>query len=132
VFRRQRRALEELARVLHRLARFVGVEVHDVVGVHEAHEEAPGRTRVREGPPLAPQPGDRTARDQVVELVPAEVVADEVAGGGIIGKPVFLHLLREQPGRVVRIEILVQMPLALVRPVVADLAEHVTDRGNFG
>src|SRR5262249_16873504 len=93
---------------------------------------SPGRARVRERPPLAAQPRDRTAADQVVELISAQVMADEIAGGGIVGEAVFLHLLREQLGRLVRIECPVEMPLALVRRVVAGLAEDVADRGDLG
>src|SRR5262249_26493643 len=84
VIRRGRRVFQQLPRILDFLPGAVSVEVHDVVRVHEADEEAPRLALVRERPAHSAKPGDRAAGDQVIELVAAERVADEIAGPDVI------------------------------------------------
>lgn len=76
---------------------------------------------------LAAQPGDRARGYQIVKEISAEGMADEVARRIEIGKSVFLHLLGQQPIRMRPVELSVEMPFALVRRVIAGIAQHMAD-----
>ena len=97
MFRRPRRMHHQASGVLYALARRVGVEVHDVVRVHEADAERPGLALVGQHPAVAAQPRHGTATDHVVEGVAALRVGQHVAGPDEIREPIGLHLRREQP-----------------------------------
>jgi hypothetical protein len=106
------------------------------VRVHEVHGEEPRLALRREIATLAAQPARRHRRDHAVVQIAAARVRDDVADPVVIGEAVLLHLLREDLRRraelVDRLELFREMPLALVRGVVARVAQHVADRADVG
>ena len=116
------------AAVLHALARRIGVEVHDVVRIDEAHRHAPRLALVRQRPARGAQPVDGAAGGEMVEAVAPQRMADQVAGREIVGEAVSLHLRRHERADLARVGRLAEMPLALVGRVVAGLAQHVPQR----
>lgn len=80
---------------------------------------------------MRPQPVDRAARSDLVETVPAERMANEVARREIIREAVFLHFRRHELRDRGGFELARQMPLALVSGVVAGLPQHMAERRNL-
>ena len=115
----------QLAGVLELFAGRVGVEVHDVVRVYEAHVHAPRLAVIAQRPALRAQPVDGAASRDVVEAVAAQRVADQVSGREIVGKSVFLHVRGHESVDRIGVEVPAQVPLALVGGVVACLAQHL-------
>ena len=117
----------QLAAVLHAFAGRVGVEVHDIVRIDEAHRHAPRLALVRQRPPRGAQPVDGAAGGEMVEAVAAQRMADQVARREVVGKAVSLHLGRHERADLARVGRLAEMPLALVGGVIPGLAQHMPE-----
>jgi hypothetical protein len=106
------------------------------VRIDEVHREEPRLALGGEVLAAAAQPAHaHRGRDLVVQ-VPAAVVRDDVADAHVVAEAVGLHLLREDLRRraelVDRLELLRQVPLALVGGVVPGVAQQVADRADVG
>ena len=126
-----------LDRLPRRLAGRVGVHPHDVVRIDQVDREIPGLTLVGHRPALGFQPLDRLRRHDLVVLVAALGAFDEVAGSGVVVETVVaVHHGLEQRldvvGPVLRRHGAVQVPLALVGGVVAELAQDLADGRQLG
>ena len=119
---------EHVPRLRH-LAGPVGVEEHDVVRIHEVDGEKPWLPLRRQLLAAAAQPARAHRRRDAVVQVAAAVVGDDVADAEVVAEPVRLHLAREDLCRraelVDGLELLGQVPLALVGGVVAGVAQEV-------
>ena len=126
------RDVGEAALCLDRRAWRIGVVEHHVVRIHQVDREEPRLAFRRQFAPLAAQPASGHGGDDAVVQVAALGVGDDVADAEVVGEAVGLHLLGEDLGRaaelVDRLELLGQVPLALVGGVVAGLAQHVAHR----
>jgi hypothetical protein len=114
---------------LHRLAGSVGVQEHDVVRVDQVHRKEPRLSLSGELGAAAPQPAHSHLGDDPVGEVAAKGVGDDVPHSEVVAEPVRLHLPGEEllrsPELVDGLELLGQVPLALVGGVVAGLAQQV-------
>ena len=129
MLRGARRMHHQATGVLNLLARRIGVEVHDVVRVHEAHEERPGFALIGQRATLLAQPGHRACTNHRVVGIAALGMCQHIARPDVIREPVGIHFAGEEPVQLFAVECAVQMPLALVRGVVPGLPEHVSNRG---
>ena len=118
--------------VLDSLPWRVRVEVHDVVRVDQADEQSPRLVLVGQRAALVPQPGHGAPADHVVVGVAAEGVCQHITWPDVVREAVGLHLPGEQVVRLRSLECAVQVPFALVRGVVAGLAQHVAHGGDLG
>ena len=126
---------EQVLRLRH-LAGPVGVQEHDVVRIDQVHGQEPGFALGRQILAAAAQPAHaHRGRDRVVQVA-AAVVRDDVADADVVTEAVGLHLAGEDPRRrgefVDGLELLGQVPLALVGGVVAGLAQAVADGADVG
>ena len=117
---------------LHRLAGQVGVEPHHVVRIDEVDREVPGLLAVGHRPALGFQPLHGLRRGDGIVLVAAQRAFDVIAGAGVVVEAVVLvHHRFEQRLDVVGLVLDghrgIEMPLALVGGVVAELAQDLAD-----
>ena len=122
---------------LHGLAGLVGVDPHHVVRIDEVDGEVPGLLAVGHRPAHRLQPLAGLCAGDLVVLIAAQRALDEVAGAGVVEEAVVLvHHGLEQRLDVVGVVLgghgAVQVPLALVGSVVAELAQDLADGRQLG
>ena len=122
---------------LDRLAGKIGVEPHHVVRIDEIDREIPGLLAIGHRPALGLQPLRRLGRRDLVVLIAAQRAFDVVAGAGVVVEAVILvHHRFEQrldvAGLVLDRHGAVQVKLALVGGVVAELAQDLADGRQLG